>query len=89
MSDHLPGMFSHNPFSSGIDGSLWTLRYEALCYVAVLALGLVRLLTKWVVSTLFVIILAARHACISAPMPGSISARSSPLVRSSAYGIRL
>jgi peptidoglycan/LPS O-acetylase OafA/YrhL len=60
MSDHLPGMFTHNPFSSGIDGSLWTLRYEGLCYVVVLALGLVRLLTRWVVTALFVIILIAR-----------------------------
>ena len=60
MSDHLPGMFTHNPFSSGIDGSLWTLRYEGLCYVVVLALGLTRLLRRWVVTAVFVIILIAR-----------------------------
>jgi peptidoglycan/LPS O-acetylase OafA/YrhL len=60
LSDHLPGVFANNPFSSGIDGSLWTLRYEALCYFAILLLGLGRLLRRAAVTALFVILLAAR-----------------------------
>jgi peptidoglycan/LPS O-acetylase OafA/YrhL len=60
LSDHLPGVFTHNPFSSGIDGSLWTLRYEALCYLAVLLLGLAGQLRRLPITGLFVILLAAR-----------------------------
>jgi peptidoglycan/LPS O-acetylase OafA/YrhL len=60
LSDHLPGVFTNNPFSSGIDGSLWTLRYEALCYLAILLLGLCRLLRRAAVTPLFLILLAAR-----------------------------
>jgi peptidoglycan/LPS O-acetylase OafA/YrhL len=60
MSDHLPGVFTHNPFSAGIDGSLWTLRYEALCYLAVLLLGLAGQLRRLPVIALFVILLGAR-----------------------------
>jgi len=60
LSDHLPGVFTHNPFSSGIDGSLWTLRWEALCYLAVLLLGLTGTLNRLVVTPLYILILAAR-----------------------------
>jgi peptidoglycan/LPS O-acetylase OafA/YrhL len=62
LSDHLPGVFTQNPFSSGIDGSLWTLRYEALCYVAVLLLGMANRLRLRVLLPLFVLLLAARLA---------------------------
>lgn len=63
LSDHLPGVFLDKPFSSGIDGSLWTLRYEALCYVAVLALGMAGLLKRLPVTVVFIILLAVRlHA---------------------------
>ena len=60
LSDHLPGVFTNNPFSSGIDGSLWTLRYEGLCYVVVFCLGLARLLRRGVVAGLFLLLLLAR-----------------------------
>lgn len=35
----LPGVFSGNPVSA-VNGSLWTLRYEVLCYLSVAAIGL-------------------------------------------------
>jgi peptidoglycan/LPS O-acetylase OafA/YrhL len=60
LSDHLPGVFTNNPFSSGINGSLWTLRYEGLCYFIVLILGLIGLLKRWPVTILFLLLLAAR-----------------------------
>jgi peptidoglycan/LPS O-acetylase OafA/YrhL len=60
LSDHLPGVFTNNPFSSGIDGSLWTLRYEGLCYFAVLCLGLAGQLRHITIIPLFFILLVAR-----------------------------
>lgn len=35
----LPGVFTHNPFPAPVNASLWTLYYEALCYVGVVVLG--------------------------------------------------
>ena len=60
LSDHLPGVFADKPFSSGINGSLWTLRYEALCYLAVLLLGLAGWLKRLPVLAIFIVLLAAR-----------------------------
>ncbi len=42
-SDRLPGVFAHNPFAGVVNGSLWTIRYEFLCYLMVAALGLLGL----------------------------------------------
>lgn len=39
----LPGVFESNPFSFPM-GTVWTLKYEVLCYVGVVAAGLVGLL---------------------------------------------
>jgi peptidoglycan/LPS O-acetylase OafA/YrhL len=60
ISDHLPGVFASNPFSAGVDGSLWTLRYEAECYLAILLLGLARLLNRITLAAVFLIVLAGR-----------------------------
>lgn len=41
----LPGVvFSHNPVGQHLNGSFWTLRYEALMYLMVVGLGMLRLL---------------------------------------------
>lgn len=40
----LPGVFSDNPFPA-VEGSIWTLIHEVLCYVMVLVVGLCGLLT--------------------------------------------
>lgn len=42
----LPGVFEDNPFGPAVNGSLWTLFYEFLCYMGVLALGIVGLLRR-------------------------------------------
>ena len=40
--------FPDNPFPGAINGSLWTLRFEVLCYVGVLIAGLSRVFeTRW------------------------------------------
>lgn len=48
------------PFTGAWNGSLWTLWWEFLCYLGVLVLGLLRLLTKrWAVEAVFLLGLAA------------------------------
>ncbi|WP_276946497.1 acyltransferase family protein [Haematobacter massiliensis] len=42
----LPGVFENNPFGPPVNGSLWTLFYEFLCYMGVFALGIVGLLRR-------------------------------------------
>ncbi len=36
----LPGVFTENPYSDVVNGSLWTLRWEVLCYLVLLAIFL-------------------------------------------------
>ena len=43
----LPGVFRHQPLS-GVNGSLWTLPFEVLAYLALLLLATTRLLRPWV-----------------------------------------
>lgn len=51
------------PFTATWNGSLWTLWWEFLCYLGVLALGLLRLLRfSWVLPALFVLLVAASVA---------------------------
>ncbi len=60
LSDHLPGVFTHNPFSSGINGSLGSLKYEILCYAGILLLGLAGGINRLVISLLYLADLIAR-----------------------------
>jgi peptidoglycan/LPS O-acetylase OafA/YrhL len=43
---YLPGVFQHNPFSKGVNGSLWTLPAEVRCYVLLLCIGFVGALER-------------------------------------------
>jgi len=51
--DFLPGLFEGNPLPH-VDGSLWTLRYEMICYGLIFALGVTGQLTRYVILTLYV-----------------------------------
>lgn len=42
----LPGVFMNNPYGPGINGSLWTLSYEVLCYIGVFICGVLGLLRR-------------------------------------------
>jgi len=60
----LPGvLFVDNPVGLEINGSLWTLRYEFMMYLMVLALGLTRLLNLWTCIALLVV----GMACVQFP----------------------
>ncbi len=63
----LPGVFEHNPFANAVNGSLWTLRYEAECYGLILLLGIAGLLDRWVMLALFVAVLAASGMSMGGP----------------------
>jgi len=53
----LPGIFLTTPVANEVNGSLWTLRYEVLCYAALALLGMSGILArrKWLIRTAFVI----------------------------------
>ncbi len=46
IGDHLPGVFVATPYSGAVDGSLWTIKYEILCYVMVALFGMLSILTN-------------------------------------------
>jgi peptidoglycan/LPS O-acetylase OafA/YrhL len=43
---HLPGVFTHNPFGSAVNGSLWTLPTEFRAYLFIALLGVLTILPK-------------------------------------------
>ena len=64
----LPGVFEANPFKFPM-GTVWTLKYEVLCYVGVLALGLSGLLRSRMVVPVLVAALFCAVAGLDAVRP--------------------
>ena len=60
----LPGVFVDNPFGPAINGSLWTLNYEVLCYLGVFVAGVAGLLRLGLVVTVIVIAVMAAQAAM-------------------------
>lgn len=54
----LPGVFSDNPLPGAINGSLWTLFYEVVCYAGVFVLGIMGMLRRRLVFTALFALLA-------------------------------
>lgn len=44
---HIRDVFAYSPYSGGINGSLWTLRHEAKCYLLVAVLGMCGVFRKY------------------------------------------
>ena len=77
ITDTLPGVFAHNPLAGRVNGSLWTIRCEALCYIMVAALGLLRcyrrpaLILTASIAAVIVTAIGARHLASLGEMEGS------------------
>ncbi|WP_188866092.1 acyltransferase family protein [Pseudomonas asuensis] len=56
----LPGVFADNPYANIVNGSLWTLPFEALMYSGIVILGMLKLLKRYAVVPLF-LLLAIGH----------------------------
>jgi peptidoglycan/LPS O-acetylase OafA/YrhL len=69
----LPGVFETNPFAGYVNSSLWTLKYEVLCYFGLGILGFAGLFHKrfWLAS---VVGLALLVATVSLGLPSDIEA---------------
>ena len=52
-ADGLPGVFDANPYPGVVNGSVWTLRAEVICYLVVLLLGLLPRVPQLVGFSLF------------------------------------
>lgn len=62
----LPGVLLHTPYGPAINGSLWTLVYEVICYAGVFLAGLSGILQR---PRLFAVCLAVTvAACLAVPM---------------------
>ena len=62
----LPGVFEANPYGPAINGSLWTLNYEVLCYLGVFLAGIAGLLrAPRGVAVVFVAVVAL---CLAVPL---------------------
>jgi peptidoglycan/LPS O-acetylase OafA/YrhL len=64
----LPGVFEDNPFRFSM-GTVWTLKYEVICYVGVLAAGLLGLLRRPPVAAAFVAVMAVCVAGLALFLP--------------------
>ena len=55
--NELPGVFEANPVPHVVDGSLWTLSYEAKCYFLVFLAGIAGLLSRYTLAALWAVAL--------------------------------
>src|SRR5262249_31924602 len=58
----LPGVWTGHPLPDIVNGSLWTLKHEVLCYALVAALGLAGLLRRRGLATVVLLVLVACFA---------------------------
>ena len=66
----LPGVFANNPYPLAVNGSLWTLPLEFLCYVTVCMLGSIKVLNYRAlisISLLFIVVLSIFAPLVISP----------------------
>ncbi|MCV6637340.1 acyltransferase [Candidatus Albibeggiatoa sp. nov. NOAA] len=51
----LPGVFENNPWQAAVNGSLWTIPYEFVCYILVVVAGLTQIL-RWRIVLLILLV---------------------------------
>lgn len=70
---HYAPIFPNNPLHDALNGSLWSVSFEARCYLGVIFLGLTGLLRKrWIVVALFFIVLGLRlYTDVTGWIPGT------------------
>jgi peptidoglycan/LPS O-acetylase OafA/YrhL len=72
----LPGVFADNPYPLAINGSLWTLFYEVLCYGGVLVAGVAGLLRRrWTFSVCVLVLATAYLYCLHWAPGGGVARR--------------
>jgi peptidoglycan/LPS O-acetylase OafA/YrhL len=62
----LPGVFDHQPLS-GVNGSFWTLPYEIGAYLALLLLGMLRLVRWWLLAAVLAVGLFFYNTSVANP----------------------
>lgn len=62
----LPGVFSDNPYPGVVNGSLWTLPVEFLCYISVAVFGSIKVVSKsaLIAANLILVALLATYASL-------------------------
>lgn len=73
-SDHLPGLFHANPYPDAVNGSLWTLYFEVLCYIGLFLAGVSGFLARnrfaWLLALYLVIFLTIKFVSPDNPVSG-------------------
>lgn len=71
----LPGVFENNPYGPAINGSLWTLFHEVVCYLGVFLIGMMGILRrKRVLGVLFLIFVLAQPVLLASEfLPGRLN----------------
>ncbi len=64
----LPGVFEANPYRE-VEGSIWTLFYEVVCYMGIFAAGLLGLLRRRIVMSVLIAVFAALVLAVAVVEP--------------------
>ncbi len=88
----LPGMFAENPWAGTVNGQLWTLPFELLCYVSLFVLALFRMHQKRELFLGFVVginVLLAANYMLFGPWNPSPVLSGNVLLLSFLYGVAI